>query len=179
MTQELWIAILSSSVISGATVAFIAGLFNLRSKNNDYANTYYKMILERRLKAYEAVEILISHIKTAVVDKDNRPYHLLFSKDDDHLRVYKAITGGMPDALWLSDELFDATRELNLMIYQFAPDGTGLIEFGKTHYREIAELRTKIEKIRIQDITTLHQVPKFLRKKRPSDSYAAIERRPV
>ena len=176
MTPELWIAVLSSSVISGVMGALIAGWFNLRSKHTEYANTYYKMVLERRVKAYEAVERLINQIKIAVVDTDNRPYHLLFSKDDDHANVYKALMDGMPDALWLSDELFEATRELNLMVYSRAPDGSGLTEFGKAHYREIAELRTKIEKLHIRDMTTLHEVPAFLRKKRPSDSYAPVAR---
>ena len=97
MTPELWIAVLSSSVISGVMGALIAGWFNLRSKHTEYANTYYKMVLERRVKAYEAVERLINQIKIAVVDTDNRPYHLLFSKDDDHANVYKALMDGMPE----------------------------------------------------------------------------------
>lgn len=176
MTPELWLAVLSSSVISGVLGALIAGWFNLRSKHTEYAHTYYKMVLEKRIKAYEAVERLINQIKIAVVDTDNRPYHILFSKDDDHASVYKALMDGMPDALWLTDDLFEATRELNLLVYSRAPDGSGLTEFGKTHYREIAELRTKMEKLHIRDMTTLHEVPEFLRKKRPRDSYAPVAR---
>lgn len=176
MTPQLWLAVLSSSVIAGILGAFITGWFNLRSKHTEYANTYYKMVLEKRIKAYEAVEHLIHLIKIAVVDLDNRPYHVLFSKDDDHANVYKSIIDGMPDALWLSDELFEATRELNVFVYSHAPSGTGLIEFGKAHYREIAELRTKIERIHIRDMTNLHEVPEFLRMKKPSDSYTPVSR---
>ncbi|MCZ8221897.1 MAG: hypothetical protein O9337_20945 [Acidovorax sp.] len=63
-----------------------------------------------------------------------------------------------------------------MLVYSRAPDGYGLTEFGKTHYREIAELRTEIEQLHIRDMTTLHEVPEFLRKKRPQDSYAPIRR---
>jgi hypothetical protein len=176
MTVQLWLAVLSSSVISGVLGALIAGWFNLRSKHTEYANTYYKMVLEKRIKAYEAVERLVNQIKIAVVDTDNRPYHQLFSNDDGHAAVYKALLDGMPDALWLSDELFEAIRKLNVLVYSRAPDGYGLTEFGKMHYREIAELRTEIEQLHIRDMTTLHEVPEFLRKKRPQDSYAPIRR---
>ena len=60
MTPQLWLAVLSSSVISGVLGALIAGWFNLQSKNREYANTYYSMVLEKRIKAYEAVEHLIA-----------------------------------------------------------------------------------------------------------------------
>jgi hypothetical protein len=176
MTPQLWLAVLSSSVVSGVLGALIAGWFNLRSKRTEYANTYYKMVLEKRIKAYEAVERIISQIKIAVVDKDNRPYHILFSNDDDHAGVYKALMDGIPDALWLTDDLFEATRELNLLVYSLAPEGSSLIEFGKVHYHEIAELRTKMEKLHIRDMTSLHEVPEFLRKKRPSDTYTPVAR---
>lgn len=176
MTPEIWLAVLSSSVVSGILGALIAGWFNLRSKHTEYANTYYKIVLEKRVKAYEGVERLINQIKVAVVDTDNRPYHILFSKDDDHCNVYKALMEGMPDSLWLTDDLFELTRALNVLVYSKVPDGSGLIEFGKTHYREIAELRTKMEKLHIRDMATLHEVPEFLRKKRPSDSYSPVAR---
>ena len=176
MTRELWLAVLSSSVISGIIGALIGGWFNLRSKHTEYANAYYKMVLERRIGAYEAVERLISQIKIAVVGTDSRPYHRLFSKDDDHAGVYIALMDGMPDALWLTDDLFEATRQLNILVYSRATDTSGLIEFGKTHYREIAELRTKMERLHNRDMITLHDVPGFLRKKKHRDSYAPVAR---
>ena len=55
----------SSSVISGLLGALIVVWFNLRAKHTEYANTYYKMVLEKRIKAYEAVERLTKQIKIA------------------------------------------------------------------------------------------------------------------
>jgi hypothetical protein len=156
MTSELWLTVLSSSVITGILGAIFNGWFNLRSKQNDYANTYYKLALDRRLVAYENVKPLIVGIKTAVVDNDQRPYHFVFL-DDDQVTIYKSLFAVMSSALWISDELFEQTRELNLLIYSKAKDGADMIQFGKDNYTKIAELRTKIEKLHARDMLTLQR----------------------
>lgn len=80
----------------------------------------------------------------------------------------------MSNALWLSDELFDLTREFNVLFYSHSNTEGDLIQFGKKHYKEIAELRTKIERVHLHDMLTLHEVPRFLKSKRPTDSYSSI-----
>ncbi|MBZ8141018.1 hypothetical protein CLD22_14040 [Rubrivivax gelatinosus] len=120
------------------------------------------------------MERLIVQIKVAVLDRDQLPYHALFSKDDDHNFVYKLLFEIMSRALWLSDDLFDATRKLNVLIYSKTSDGGSLVAFGKAHYREIAELRTQIERLHARDLLSLHQVPRFLKSKKPSDSYVPL-----
>ena len=167
--------ILSSAVISGLVSAAISGWFNLRSKQNEYANGYYKLILERRLAAYEEIDSLIDSIKIAVVDTDNRPHHRLFSIDDNRLGVYKTLDRTMSKSLWLSDELFNITRELNLLVFEKVPANVSLIEFGKCNYKVIAELRTRMEKVRIKDMLTLHDVPAFLKAKKSLDSYSELK----
>ena len=82
--MDILTIVVSSTVTSALISGLIGGWFSLRSKQAEYANIYYKMILERRMVAYEEVERLIGEIKIAVVDNDQRPYHLLFSGDNDH-----------------------------------------------------------------------------------------------
>ena len=166
MTPELWLAVLSSSLISGVLGALIAGWFSLRLKGTEYANAYYKIVLDRRLAANEEVERLINKVKVAVVDDDQRPYHFLFSKDDDHVAVYNLLIDVMSQALWLSDDLFQKIRELNILMYSHKDSGSGLIEFGKKNYIEIGKLRTQIESLLARDMLTLHKVPSFLKIKR-------------
>lgn len=174
-TAQLLLAVLSSSLIAGVLGALIGGWFTLRGKRNDYANEYYKLVLARRMQAYEEVERLINMVKTAVLDRDGRPYHMLFSKDDDKQGVYDLLFAVMSKALWLSDELFELTREFNVLFYSHGEAEGGLIEFGKEHYRQIAELRTKIEEVHLRDMLVLHEVPRFLKSKKPTDSYGAIK----
>jgi len=177
MPPEVIAAVLSSSVVSAVIAAAVAGWFNLRSKRSEYEKAYFKMVLERRIKAYEQVEALIIKIKIAVLDDDRQPYHLLFSDNETKDTIYTALFSVMASALWLSDDLFNETRNLNVLIYS-GSEGTGaanLISFGKRNYREVAELRMRVEKLHARDMLTLHEVPKFLRSKKPTDSYDEIK----
>lgn len=166
--------VLSSSVVSALISAGIGGWISLRTKKDEYTNTYYKMILERRIGAYEEVEALISTIKTAVVDSDRRPYHILFSNVNGHAELWATLQKGMGQALWLSDDLFEATRELNMLVYADTSEAEGLIEFGKRRYEEIGKLRTKLEKLHARDMIELHDIKRFLRSKKSQDAYAVL-----
>lgn len=164
----------SSTVISALVSSLIAGWFNLRSKKDEYANIYYRMILERRMAAYEEVARLIGEIKISVVDTDQRPYHRLFSVDNDHTLVYELLHGTMENSLWLTDEVFQLTRELNLIVFNATTPNRGLIEFGKNNYRAVAELRTRLEKALSNDMLVLYDIPAFLKAKKPTDAYTAL-----
>ncbi|NTU49955.1 MAG: hypothetical protein HGA87_03545 [Desulfobulbaceae bacterium] len=172
--MDILTVVLSSSVVSAIVSALVGGLFSLRTKQNEYANAYYKMILERRLAAYEEVERLIVAIKVAVIDDDKKPYHFLFSKDDDQLGVYQQLHGTMSYSLWLSDELFELTRQLNFLVYSGTPKDDGLVEFAKKNYTAVAELRTKLETVHTRDMLALHDVPSFLKAKKPKDGYVSV-----
>lgn len=176
MNRELWLAVLSSSLISGVVGALIAGFFNLRSKRTEYINAYYRMALERRVKAYETVERLITMIKIAVVDDDRRPYHIFFSENDE-AAIYRQLLDVMSQALWLSENLFQKTRELNLLIYGRDATNFELIEFAKSNYTAIAEIRTQIENIHGKDMLSLHEVRHFIRAKKHVDTYTPLPRR--
>lgn len=171
--MEIWQVVLSSTLVSGIVSGSIAGWFSLRSKRDEYANAYYKLVLERRIAAYEAVEELILSIKTAVADDDRRLYHLLFSNDDDHANVYKKLHATNLVSLWLTDEMFSLTRELNLLVFSRTKE-SGLIEFGKKNYIAVAELRTKMERVHAADMIVLHDVPSFLKSKKPCDGYSPL-----
>ncbi|KAA3653506.1 MAG: hypothetical protein DWQ11_07905 [Proteobacteria bacterium] len=116
-------------------------------------------------------------LKTAVLGDDMRPHHMLFSKDDDHEEVYKLIFVVTSSSLWLSEDLSDKIREFNRLVFSDGGSDSGLVEFGKIRYKEIAELRTALERYHARDMLTLHDVPKFLERKKFSDSYIPIGRR--
>jgi hypothetical protein len=170
--ETILISVLSSAVASSVVAALVSGWFGLKAKQTEYVNEYYKLVLQKRMAAYEKVEHLITQVKTAVRGSDDpRSYHILFSEDDDHQNVYTLLLSVNSQSLWLTDDLFDLTRELNLMVYLGTKDGESLIEFGRQNYKPIAELRTKIERLHARDMARLHNVPKFLRGRKPSDSY--------
>ena len=71
--EKLFVALLSSSLLGGAIGAFITGRFSLGVKNREYENEYYKLVLVKRIAAYESVQKLVTGLKTAVLDEDRQP----------------------------------------------------------------------------------------------------------
>ena len=165
MNNQLFIAVISSSLLSAVLGALIAGAYALKNRQNEYVNEYYKTVIQRRITAYEQLENLIVSIKTCVLDKDNKPYHLLFSKADDWDNLYILIYKVISQSLWLSEDAFMISRDLNYLVFLKTPDETDMIEFGKQNYEKIASIRAELEKILAIDMLDLHNVKKFLKNK--------------
>jgi hypothetical protein len=166
----LVISVLSSSALS----ALIAGVFAIRSKNTDYRNEYFKLVLRRRITAYEKVEALVPGIKTAVLDVDHRPYHLAFSSNESRIEFYVRVMDVLSTALWITDDLFGVIRRLNILVFENTSEHESPVEFGKAHYEEIGKLRVEIEKLVARDMKTLHRIQRFLRSKRPANAYTPV-----
>ena len=147
---------------------FITGFFSLRAKRNEYVNDYYKKVIDRRMAAYEQLESLIIPLKTAVLGEDNKPYHFLFSQDEASglLPAHLILHGITSQALWLSDEAFQKTRELDRLIWSFKDSGSTPVEFGQQNYQALATLRENLERILAADMLGLHDVGRFLRTKK-------------
>ena len=173
--MDIWVTVLSSSIVSGTIVAIVAGWFSLRSKRHEYENAYFKMVLDKRIAAYTEVENFISGASVACVDDDNHPYHAMFlpregSMPDFYVLLHKAMSG----KFWLSDDLHSALRDLNVIAYPAGSNQEALFAIAKGRYKDIAELRTTIERLHSRDMLNLHLVSKFLRSKRHADRYDAL-----
>jgi hypothetical protein len=170
IVQQQWITIITSWLGSGALSAIVAGIYNLRSKRTEYVNDYYKDVIKRRTKAYEQLEQLIIWLRTVSVGEDKQPYHLLFAsaKEEDWQRVFMLIQQVSVHGLWLSNEVFAKTRELNVLLYQL-DDPNKMIEFGKKNYQKIATIRHALETLLSRDMLRLYDVKQFLRSKDTPD----------
>ena len=166
MDRDFLVAVLTSSLLSGIVGALIVGYWNMLIKRSEYRHEYYKLILIRRIAAYEQLEELIVWLRVAVADTDQRPYHLLFSRDDDWETAFQTLYKVTTQALWLSDEVFAKAKELNVLLYRPSHAGKGAIEFGKSNYQVIANIRESLEGMLAKDMLSLHDVKKFLKSKR-------------
>ena len=146
MNNQLFIAVISSSLLSAVLGALIAGAYALKNRQNEYVNEYYKTVIQRRITAYEQLENLIVSIKTCVLDKDNKPYHLLFSKADDWDNLYILIYKVISQSLWLSEDAFMISRDLNYLVFLKTPDETDMIEFGKQNYEKLLQYVQNLRK---------------------------------
>lgn len=176
--NQLWLAVLSSSVLSGIVGAVVGGIFSLRGKRNEYVNDYYKTIIRRRVVAYEKVELLIVNLKAAVVAPDDtRPYHLLFAseKDDDWKRALLLVFEALNEGLWLTQEMFNKVRDLSHILFQFEkPDS--VIEYGRRLYKDLETQRDELERLLAKDMLQLHDVPRFLKQKnRPDPGFHPVQ----
>ena len=175
--SPLQIAFISSGLtLSGVLLAaVIAGVYNLRAKQNEYVNDYYKTVIQRRIDAYEHLERLIIDLRTSVLDKDNKPYHRLFSIGNASESAFKRLFSVMSQAMWLSDEAFTKTRDLNYLLFGLGTGSEGdPVEFAKQNYRAIAELREALEKILAADMLELHKVRRFLKQKKRKKTSAFL-----
>jgi hypothetical protein len=165
-TEQLVLALFSSSVVGGALGALITGRFSLGLKNREYENEYFKLVLAKRITAYESVQKLVTGLKTAVLAEDRQPYHLLFSDDDGLTDAHKLLYEISSQALWLSDDMFVQTRDLSRLLFGANDLDGGIVAFAKKHYAKLAEFRTTIERIHRRDMLSLHKVPEFLNAKK-------------
>ncbi|WP_418117520.1 hypothetical protein [Variovorax sp. 350MFTsu5.1] len=161
---ELVTLLLSSAVVSALVTASLNGVFGRLAKKDEYKNAYYKLVLDRRMKAYELIEELIVKVKIAIADEDGKTYHIAFAFEEENFGLNRLMVSVMGQSMWLSDELFQATRKLNVLMYS-RPKVQGWIDFGKANYQEIANLRTEIEQLVVKDMMVLHDIPQFLRRK--------------
>ena len=166
--QLIQLALISGGFALGGVLlgALIAGLYNLRAKRNEYINDYYKTVIQRRIAAYEQLESLIIYFRMTVVDKDNKGYHLSFLGENPKEDLFKRLFAVMSQGLWLSDEAFAKTSELNYLLFRM-PDAEGdAINFGNQHYQAIATMRDALERILAADMLNMHEVGRFLKRKK-------------
>ncbi len=128
-----------AGLVLGLVAALIKGHYDVRARQRAFVNDYYKVIVSKRLEAYECLNALVGPVKVAVLDK----------------------------AMWLSDEAFEKARELNKALFYCDYDDPPA--FGKERYEEIAAIRAGMERVIAEDLLELHDVRKFLGKKRDTD----------
>ncbi|HVY32880.1 MAG TPA: hypothetical protein VG960_00540 [Caulobacteraceae bacterium] len=164
--MQILTLLVSSALISAIVSGVVAGLFSLHALQTQYRNEYYKRVLENRIiEAYARLERLIGLFKTSVADYDNRLYHLVFVDGGDKLLIHRSIIEIQSVALWISDEAFEASRELNLLMFSLPEDAEKTKAFAKDRYQMIATAREKLERVVSNDMLTLYNVPQFLKVK--------------
>ena len=173
--EQIVLIVLSSSVLGGAVGALIAGRFSLSVKNREYENEYYKLILVKRVAAYESVQALVSGLKTAVVSaEDKQPYHFLLANENSLPAAHKLLFKISSQALWLSDDLFLQTRDLSRLLFGASSYQGGVVAFAKVYYQKLAILRGEVERMHTRDMLSLHEVSAFLKAKKVEAGFSEV-----
>jgi hypothetical protein len=102
--------ILTSTVAAAIVSSIISGFYSKHVKQQDYVNEYYKLIIKRRIEAYEQLERLIVSLKMSILSEDKKPYHFLFSQGNDSSAAYTTVTNTLISALWMSNSAFEKVK---------------------------------------------------------------------
>jgi len=163
--------ILSSSAIA-AVVSSVCSYFIQRSAlARSYKQDYYKMIIGKRMEAYQYVEAQIAVLKMAVVDdRTGEGYHMIFNYEDSEYQQYQSnLRLALTHSMWLSENMIKALAALNQLFLtidvEINQDVMHNISVGKKYYTQLASARTDVENNLKTDLLTLYDVKNFLNKK--------------
>ena len=147
-------------IIVGAVLTLICTLIANRIS---YKNEYYKMIIEKRIKAYNNVE----HLVTAI--NSNSFKHILDTIDKNSVSLLQPIVDDIKlaksETLWLSKEMKKALNDLDEKVFSFELENFENVDFkkGSQFHLDINEDIQMIEQILKKDMMSLHKVRSFLR----------------
>ena len=110
------------------------------------------------------IERIAYFFSSAVQESDGRPYHFIFSKEENPFQVeYLSIMGELTKCnLWISDEIRDKLLKLNYFLFENGIDFKD-IEKGKQFYKQLGDMSEEIIKIARKDMLYLSDL-NFLRK---------------
>ena len=164
--------IFTSTLVASIVSIIVTYLITLRLKKIDFRNEYYKVVLTKRLKAYEFIEAQIAVLKSTVVEEDGKPYHVIFSYGEDKCIEFQqnsliAISYG----LWIDDATMKELENMNELFFSIdnqinSKTKAEIIEIGKKYYREISDSRFKLENSVKKGLYDLPNVKKIFKTKR-------------
>lgn len=174
--MNLFLTILTSSI--GAAILNHFGSIYLR--NTDFKNEYFKIVIKKRLEAYDLLEYLISILKVSSLDEtDGKAYHLIFAYgEDEYIKSTKINTLANSNNIWLSTKADEKLAEILSVFHEInfsynIQSKESLISAGKDYYFRIATLRTELENIVRADLIDLHKISD-IRGKKTKDGYVQI-----
>lgn len=147
------------SVIGGASLTLITTLI---VNQVSYKNEYYKMIIEKRIKAYNNIEHLINTVNNIGWERISES---IAKNDIRQLQpIRDEIDLAESDSIWLSREMKSALIHMSLLLSSFEMEN-----FPKVGIDKGIDLRNKvnktvinIEQILKSDMLSLHKVGDFL-----------------
>lgn len=150
------------SVIGGASLTLMTTLI---VNQVSYKNEYYKMIIEKRIKAYNNIEHLINTVNNIGWERISES---ITKNDIRQLQpIRDEIDLAESDSIWLSREMKSALIHLSLSLSSFEMENFPKVDIDKGIDLRNNVNRTviKIEQILKSDMLSLHKVGDFLMNK--------------
>jgi hypothetical protein len=171
-TTEIILAIISSSVIS----AILTSYFNWRIHNSNYKKDYYKKLLDRRLDAYESLN-LITNLMSDIVYTEQGMVHGILCGELGFDNFKSNLSKMMNKNFWLDDVTGHKLTELNIFLFNEVsgyiddswPKETihkKYIELGIKHYEKIEDFKSTLKYFLNNELKNLHKLDDFFKDNR-------------
>lgn len=166
---EIILAVISSSVLSSILTATI----NWKLHTSNYKKEYYKKILEKRLGAYESVQLTISKLAFQM-QLENYICHSIFFNVQSYDSFVIDLAMSVEKGFWLDNSTQSKLTELNVFLINnisnkvdhSKEDHNQLYQkLGNTYLEEIRRFRVEIEASINSELSKLHDVDRFFKMK--------------
>lgn len=169
--MEIWQIILSSALVSSILSSVATWLIGNHTQNKSFKNDYYKLVINKRMEAYEHIDNQLKTMKITTLDDDAKPFHSMFygnqktiSENQNNLIIARA------NGIWLSNAMENELSELNKILFdinhEITDDIANNVSIAKSYYYKVAASREKVEKQLRKDMLELYKVKRFLKEKR-------------
>jgi hypothetical protein len=167
-TGQVLTLLLSSSLLS----AGLTSLITLLVSKANYKREYYKKLLDRRLNAYEEVELVINSLSTFIrTDKGELCPFVCAGGEQRRIEFLGMILRTSSHSLWLSSEVSGLLTELNVFmlneidnhISQNGDYNTQLEQLGAKNAATFRRLREELQDAMYSDLRNMSDIPKFIR----------------
>ena len=174
--ESIW-TILSSAGVAAIVSSIASYVINTLMQKRRFRDDYYKMVIEKRMAAYQGIEDYIRLLKTSVLDKtDGKPYNAyIFGKTIHEFYEMQAYLAQLiSQSLWLSESMIEALEELQQHILTIEEEiqlnKKTIQSIGKSWYNELGKTRKKIAKCLMKDLRDMVDVEGFLKGQRHRES---------
>lgn len=182
-TTQTILAILSSSVLS----AILTSYFNWRIHNSNYKKDYYKKILDKRLDAYESINILINRLSD-IVYTEKGVVHGMVSSQKSYDFLFTILHTTMEKSYWLSDKTGHKLTEFGIFLFNNITSYIDInlpeeqldgeyISLALTNFEQISEFNQSLKSMVNFDLQNLYNVDEFFSKNgKDSTTYPLYEK---
>ena len=136
------------------------------------------MILEKRLFAYEQINLTINILKKSTLDSDGKAYHLIFSSKENFDNSYQMIFNISSLEFCLSEKTKKSYKDIFDEIIRCSSlleNGENIDIIGKEEYQSISKLRDELENNVLVDLKDLYKIDKFFNQKKIETAF--VERK--
>lgn len=157
---------LSTVLASGVISAIISSVFGLWQKKMDYRQSYYKLVLDKRIKLYEEIQLVLSNFVIFRTD-DNasfaKTYYIAIADKSKLENILDIMTACAKNKIWFSRDMFNEFHDLYAILLRcYSDDEKAIILNVSKKNIEIDEIVAKMRDILAKDLLELYDVPNFL-----------------